>query len=748
MSRLSKALVLGCLTGISGIILSLFSYVFILEQNIGLDLLFKLRGERQPPPEVVVISIDKVSALNLNLPDNPEKWPRSLHARLIENLVKAGASVIAFDMIFNEARSREEDGLFANAIAAANNVVLCQIIRQESMPFKKPDESFARVNIEKLVAPVPSLEKSSVALAPFPLPRVPINVRQYWTFKRSAGDIPTMPVVVFQIYALDVYEEFIRLLRKTGTSGTDRLPYDKDELIAAGSVEKVVRNIRELFANGPLIAETMLEELQNSETLSVDERKNKLLRSLIRMYRGPDSEYLNFYGFPRTITTIPYYQALQFQDKPVVGQKHPDLAGKAVFVGHSENLRPEFKDGFYTVFTQPDGVDISGVEIVATAFANLLENMNIKSLPLSVHLSIIFFWGLVIGFIWRFFTNTYALTGGIVICVLYLFTALNLFADSSLWYPLVVPLFFQAPLAVISAVSWKYVETNKERQNIKRAFSYYLPDEVVERISKNVTDLGSSSQVVYGTCLSSDAEDYTAQSERMNPRELNIFLNRYYESLFRPVKQYGGIVANVIADEMLAIWVTGQSNAKSNNACLAALGIRDIMCEKSNGSAYLPTRVGVHSGPISLGNIGAGDHYEYRPVGDIVNTATRIEGLNKHLGTRILISDEVLNQLDGFLSRELGSFIPAGKSQHLVLHELICLGNECLQEQKELCGLFADALNAFKQQLWEQAAEMFSDVLKRFGQDGPSLFYQKLCEGYMANPPVESWSGVVRLDKK
>ena len=86
----------------------------------------------------------------------------------------------------------------------------------------------------------------------------------------------------------------------------------------------------------------------------------------------------------------------------------------------------------------------------------------------------------------------------------------------------------------------------------------------------------------------------------------------------------------------------------------------------------MPTRIGLHSGRMVLGHVGAMDHYEYRAVGDIVNTAARIEGLNKRFRTRILASDDVLVGLDDFLTRRLGTFVLAGKSKPLVIHELIC----------------------------------------------------------------------------
>src|SRR5512136_111714 len=112
MSRLSKAIILGLLTGVVGLGVGLTPFGLDLEENIGLDLLFTLRGARQPPSDVIIVSIDRKSAENLNVSQAPRKWPRSLHARLIENLFKEGARVIAFDLIFDEMKSPEEDNRF------------------------------------------------------------------------------------------------------------------------------------------------------------------------------------------------------------------------------------------------------------------------------------------------------------------------------------------------------------------------------------------------------------------------------------------------------------------------------------------------------------------------------------------------------------------------------------------------------------------------------------------------------------
>ncbi len=264
-------------------------------------------------------------------------------------------------------------------------------------------------------------------------------------------------------------------------------------------------------------------------------------------------------------------------------------------------------------------------------------------------------------------------------------------------------------------------------------------------------DIKTSSQIVYGTCLSTDAEQYTTFSEIMDPKELSSFMNQYYEAVFEPVKQHGGIVSDVKGDSMLAIWATAHPDAAlRNQACLAALDIASAVhrFKQSSDTLQLPTRIGLHSGNMSLGTIGAIDHYEYRAVGDIVNTASRIEGLNKYLGTRILLSEEVLYDLDDFLTRECGKFLLVGKSKPIVVHELICRIEESNEEKRSLCGMFAEALSAYRRQSWAEAIEILHKSMKTYPEDGPSIFYLKLCKKYRENPPGEIRNGLVYLNEK
>jgi adenylate cyclase len=750
MSHLRKAIVLGFLTAIVGLGASLMSFGLSLEENIGLDVLFGLRGTRQAPTDVIIVSADKESAKKLDLLDDPRKWPRQLHARLIERLKEEGARVIAFDIFFADPRSPAEDHEFSEAIQKAGNVVLSGYLKRENLPLDDTAGNGAgNLTIERLVAPTAPLGQSALGIAPFPLPKVPVRVSQYWTFKTGAGDIPTLPVVVFQAFTLGVYDDFRQLMEKAAPSSGTKLPYNKNAIRGSG-IETLVRDLKEVFQGDPLLAGRMLKALK-AEGASFSKTKRERLSSLIRIYGGVNNRYLNFYGPPRTITTVPYYRFVSPGGYEEPAERPPSVKGKAVFVGHSELYRSEQKDGFYTVFSQSNGLDLSGVEIAATAFANILEDLHIRPLGFKDLLATVVLWGIVIGFLCRQLPAAVAAMSLLGLGMMYLLVAEYRFKTDGAWSPVVIPLFIQTSFAFFSAVSSKYRESNKERESIRKAFGYYLPDGVVDRLSRNIAEIKADSELVYGICLSTDAEHYTSLSETMGPKELSGFMNRYYETIFEPIKKHTGVVANVIGDSMLAIWVAAApDSALKDQACLAALDIAEELrrFNKSSDTSPLPTRIGLHSGYIVLGNIGAADHYEYRPVGDIVNTATRIEGLNKYLGTRILVSEDVISRLEGFLTRELGKFLLVGKSKPIVVHELLCRTEDLTEQKKNTCTAFAAALDAFRRRSWEAAIENFNACIKNRGQDGPSQFYLALCEQYRVHPPGDAWEGEVYMDKK
>jgi adenylate cyclase len=153
----------------------------------------------------------------------------------------------------------------------------------------------------------------------------------------------------------------------------------------------------------------------------------------------------------------------------------------------------------------------------------------------------------------------------------------------------------------------------------------------------------------------------------------------------------------------------------------------------------------LHYGEVCIGDVGAGKHYEYRAIGDTVNTVTRIEGANKAFGTRLLASEEILSGIGEFEVRELGLFRLLGKSKGLRLLEL----QGTLQSESDgdprLTRDFSNGLSLFQQQCWEEAFQAFSRLQQAFPDDGPISYYAHLCDQYRRQPPAPDWDGAVEL---
>ena len=125
-----------------------------------------------------------------------------------------------------------------------------------------------------------------------------------------------------------------------------------------------------------------------------------------------------------------------------------------------------------------------------------------------------------------------------------------------------------------------------------------------------------------------------------------------------------------------------------------------------------------------------------------------MESLNKRIGTNVLVSEDVLDQLDGFLIRRLGKFVLAGKSKPIAICELICQLDQCNQKQKTLRSVFASGLDAYQRKSWEDAMLFFQKATEIFGQDGPSRFYLRLCEDNRSKSLSNDWDGTVYLNSK
>ena len=304
---------------------------------------------------------------------------------------------------------------------------------------------------------------------------------------------------------------------------------------------------------------------------------------------------------------------------------------------------------------------------------------------------------------------------GSLLFALYVFIVYHQFKEAGTWLPFIVPLFLQMPLALFGSISLKYISEKSEHQRVVHEIEYYLPERVIDDIVKRTVSNISSDQSVYGACLATDVDMYTTLAESMTPSELRELLKEYYFVLFALVEQHNGIVLDIAGDGMIAIWAAPIANTDlRRQACLACLDLANAIenFNKNSNKPPLHTRIGLNFGEMSLGKIGAKHRQVFHAVGDTVNTADRIQGLNKYIKTRLLTSTEVVEGLDGFLVRPLGYFIFQGKHSSVSVAELIAHKHAATNEQLWLCETFAMALVAYQSQQLDKACSIFQEILK------------------------------------
>lgn len=303
--RWHKLLAFGVVIGLMGAGVFLTPHGQKLEEKFGLYWLFHLRGPIAAPDDVVIVALDQPSATQLNFPLLPRLWPREMHAQLIEWLTAAGARIIVFDLIFDSpGLVSEHDKQLSRAMSAAGNTVLIERLtyRNTGLTLDESRESGV-IRHEGTMQLLPAIADAARVTAPFPLPKAE-RVNDYWVFKASAGDFPTVPVVVLQLLALPLHGELVRLLADADAVPALQL---SDGAISRMDVEDAVFAMQQLFVHTPQLAGEIQMRVHRHATLNAAQKR--LLAVLLAVYSGEEKYHLNFYGPPRTVKTIPYFQA-------------------------------------------------------------------------------------------------------------------------------------------------------------------------------------------------------------------------------------------------------------------------------------------------------------------------------------------------------------------------------------------------------------------------------------------------------
>ena len=281
-----------------------------------------------------------------------------------------------------------------------------------------------------------------------------------------------------------------------------------------------------------------------------------------------------------------------------------------------------------------------------------------------------------------------------------------------------------------------------------RSFRKYIPAELVQQLIRKGEEIDASGERQRLTIFFSDIADFSTISEKLTPNELSSQISEYLTEMTSIILKHGGTVDKYIGDSIMAFWgAPNKALDHATQACLAAIECNarlKILAQEwsSQGRPAFRTRIGLNTGDVVVGNIGSNQRLSYTAMGDPVNLASRLEGLNKEYATSIIISQSVLNELpDEFVYRLLDIVVVKGKSEPVPIYELVSRKGDVTGSDAEFFEMFSKAVNSYLEKDWDKAIFRFEKLLGLRPDDQACKIFIERCREYKDNPPGHDWGG-------
>ena len=601
---LNSNILASLIVGISVFLLVLLLDGFGLFDKIELKVFdFKMTNSAstlEPDSSIVLVAVDQKSLEFFEKNAVSWPWPREFYGFMLQYLNKAGAKAVFFDIDFSaseierlEVDAGESINSFADAIDSSDNVVIAVSLNDES-----ENRNFKKILPKHLID---KTNKTS-------------DIRQY--------NNAITPLLPFQ--------------EKAERLGVVNIETD---------IDGIVRRIPSFYAfNKKVLPSAALALYSLVENIDMD----KLQKVEENLPLDSQNRFLiNWYGEGGPDKTFTYYSihSLIVSAAKINENIAPDLPldlfkGKTVIIGGTAfgllDYRPVpvSSESYYP-----------GMEIHATALSNLLKNHFIIQPSSWIKYLIMLFLSFVSPIYLLRHPKILSSIIIILFSVLFLF-GLNfyLFNNFRIDMALVAP-----ELALIFSFLLtgyiNYVREGRHKNEIKKIFSRYISPEVVNELLKNYEEVELGGKEVEATVFFSDIKNFTTISENLKPKELVKHLNNYLTLASGVILEHKAMLDKYIGDAIMAIFgvpIKVENHALS--ACLAALKIQKILKEDYEKKAqpndpYFSTRIGLNTGKMIVGNIGSTARTDYTAIGDSVNIASRLEGINKIYGTEIIISE-------------------------------------------------------------------------------------------------------------
>jgi len=317
-------------------------------------------------------------------------------------------------------------------------------------------------------------------------------------------------------------------------------------------------------------------------------------------------------------------------------------------------------------------------------------------------------------------------------------------------------------LAMISAIIIReiisYAGSEKEKQFIRTAFSTYVSSDIVKEIISDPSRLQLGGSKRHMTAIFTDVKGFSTISEALgDPQKLVSLLNKYLSAMSDIILSEKGTIDKYEGDAIIAFFGAPLDLPDhALRACIAAINMKKLEIELNEtirehnlSPTPLLTRIGINTGDMVAGNMGTANKMNYTIMGNAVNLAARLEGVNKEYGTWILTSENTVRETgQSLLYRKLDRVRVVGINEPVRLCELIDMAETASEQDRKLVNVFHEALELFEKQKWELAISGFNEALEIKQGDVPSKLYLERSTKFISAPPKNDWDGVYNMTSK
>jgi adenylate cyclase len=664
------------------------------------------------------VAIIGISDEDLVALPEPFPFPRSYYAHLIENLNRAGAKVIVFDMTFESlSKVSTDDSLMRVALKKNDNVVLATKVQtggtNEKYDVRSTERSYDNIfyDVDKSIGVVNIYkDRDDVCRSYFPM----LDVKGYLT--------PSLGFAALnRVYKLKP-EACVGL--------TDQYFTYRDRSIPRYQSSTFLLN-----------------------------------------YYGPVKSF-PYYDFSKVIDDssfktkdeIQYETDLNSFDEEMMSK----FKNKIVIIG---SVMPEERD-FHNIplYIEEGGKKnyaMNGVEIHATAIQNIIDKNFISTFtPIAESIVIILlalftFMGLLalkqihVRHIWLLEIGAFLLTVLLIGAVFEI--SIFAFINNNVLMNVVNPC-FAIVLAYFGTAVYQYLAERQQKAVIKNMFGHYINQAVVNELVANPEKAKLGGDRCELTVFFSDIANFTNISEQYHskPEGLVALLNEFLDEMTRLVLKYEGTLDKYEGDAIMAFW--GAPLPQKDHAlrtCLAALDMQkrlEVLRIKwaKEGKPALTVRMGINTGIMIVGNMGGKDRFDYTVIGDSVNLAARLESANKQYKSNIMISDFTYTHVkDKVVVRELDLIQVKGKNEPVKVYELLGTTKmEMTGNKKQSLELYHEGLRLYRARQWEEANAYMLQAYSLDETCYAAQIYSERASLYKLTPPPDDWNGIFVMTSK